>query len=182
MKKLCVLFPGIGYHCEKPLLYYLSKLAKSRGYEVIALRYDDFPKGAKGNADKMRAAAAHALMQSEQQLRDLDFADFKRVVFIGKSIGTAACLAYREAHLIKADCLLLTPLTMTFEHSPKGSTAFHGTADQWAETAAIERLCSENSIPLYKYENANHSLETGDVSTDIRILTDLLDKAAPMIE
>ena len=26
MKKLVVLFPGIGYHCDKPLLYYGLKL------------------------------------------------------------------------------------------------------------------------------------------------------------
>ena len=31
-KKLAVLFPGIGYHCDKPLLYYSAKLAGAAGY------------------------------------------------------------------------------------------------------------------------------------------------------
>lgn len=34
MKKIAVLFPGIGYTCDKPLLYYSAKLAAEKGYEV----------------------------------------------------------------------------------------------------------------------------------------------------
>lgn len=29
-KKIAVLFPGIGYHTDKPLLYYSKKLARKR--------------------------------------------------------------------------------------------------------------------------------------------------------
>ena len=31
MKKLLVLFPGIGYTCDKPLLHYAGKLFKGAG-------------------------------------------------------------------------------------------------------------------------------------------------------
>ena len=31
--KLVVCFPGIGYHCDKPLLYYSRKLAAAAGYD-----------------------------------------------------------------------------------------------------------------------------------------------------
>ena len=34
-KKLAVFFPGVGYNCDKPLLYYTKKLAKEHGF-----RYD----------------------------------------------------------------------------------------------------------------------------------------------
>ena len=37
--KLAVLFPGIGYHCDKPLLYYAAKLAKAAKYEVLPVSY-----------------------------------------------------------------------------------------------------------------------------------------------
>ena len=97
--KLCVLFPGIGYTCDKPLLYYSARLARAAGYEVIPLRYSGFPEGAKGSGEKMRAAAAHALMQSEEQLEGLCREKYERILFIGKSIGTAACLEY--AYLVK---------------------------------------------------------------------------------
>lgn len=40
--KIAVFFPGIGYHCDKPLLYYARKLVQEYGYEkiVIHLSYD----------------------------------------------------------------------------------------------------------------------------------------------
>ena len=34
--QLAVLFPGIGYHTDKPLLYYSAKLARARACRVSA--------------------------------------------------------------------------------------------------------------------------------------------------
>lgn len=174
--KLCILFPGIGYHCDKPLLYYSAKLARSKGYEVIALKYGGFPQGAKGNDEKMRSAAEHALIQSEQQLAGVDLSSYEDIVFVGKSIGTAACLAFRANKNIRARCILLTPLTLTFEHDPAKSIAFNGTADPWAATEDIKRLCAERAIELHIYDGADHSLETGDVENDIKILNSVINK------
>lgn len=33
MSKLAIYFPGIGYHCDKPLLYYSRSLARELGYQ-----------------------------------------------------------------------------------------------------------------------------------------------------
>ena len=54
--KLAVLFPGIGYTCDKPLLYYAEKLALAYGYEVKRVVYGNFPSGVKGDREKMKAA------------------------------------------------------------------------------------------------------------------------------
>ena len=35
MNKLAVIFPGVGYHTDKPLLYYSKKLAFQNGYEIV---------------------------------------------------------------------------------------------------------------------------------------------------
>ena len=32
--KLAILFPGIGYHTDKPLLYYSKKILKNMDYEI----------------------------------------------------------------------------------------------------------------------------------------------------
>lgn len=40
-KKLAVIFPGVGYTCAKPLLYYTAQLAGEYGYEVLRLDYGD---------------------------------------------------------------------------------------------------------------------------------------------
>ena len=167
-EKLCVLFPGIGYHCDKPLLYYSAMLAASRGYETIKLKYSGFVEGGD--------AAAHALKLSEEQLENIDFSAYSDIIFIGKSIGTAACLAYREKYHINAKAILLTPLVQTFDSPAQDCTAFHGTSDPWAATADIKRLCAEHNVPLHIYENANHSLETKQPKIDISILSDVISK------
>lgn len=174
--KICVLFPGVGYHCDKPLLYYSAKLAEKKGYEVVKLNFTGFTTKIKGSGEKIGSAAETALAQAEQQLADTDFSAWDEVVFIGKSIGTAACLAYRQKYGIPAKCILLTPLVQTFDFDTKDCTAFHGTADPWADTAIIRQLCKENDVPLYEYEGANHSLETGDVFRDIKNVEDTLEK------
>ena len=74
-KKIAVLFPGIGYTCDKPLLYYTGKLAVARGYKLVKVEYGNFPSGIKENKEKMeKAIRAEKLkkeaisdLQSEQQ-------------------------------------------------------------------------------------------------------------------
>ena len=179
--KLCVLFPGIGYTCDKPLLYYSGRLARAAGYEVIPLIYSGFPAGAKGNEEKMRMAASHALAQSEEQLDGICWERYGQIVFIGKSIGTAACLGYRALHELKARCILLTPLALTFEQPSADCTAFHGTADPWADTAEIRSLSERYGVPLFEYPQANHSLETGDVRRDLGYLTDAAERISELL-
>ena len=55
-KKIAVLFPGIGYTCDKPLLYYTGKLAVARGYKLVKVEYGNFPSGIKENKEKMEEA------------------------------------------------------------------------------------------------------------------------------
>ena len=55
--KAAVFFPGIGYHCDKPLLYYSRKLAQECGYEeTIALSYNYDGGNIRGNEEKMQQA------------------------------------------------------------------------------------------------------------------------------
>lgn len=61
MSKLAIYFPGIGYHCDKPLLYYSRSLARELGYQDdIQLRNDQYCNylralGALGLQDKEKA-------------------------------------------------------------------------------------------------------------------------------
>ena len=165
--RIAVLFPGIGYTCDKPLLYYGGKLAAGLGYEVVAVPYGHFPKGVKGDPDKMRLCMESALAQAEELLGEVRWDDYDDIVLIGKSIGTVVAVRYAARHDLKAGCILYTPLAETFSDELKDAVVFHGTADPWAETARIRALCEEADLPLYLTENANHSLETGDIQTDL---------------
>ena len=52
---LAVFFPGIGYHTDKPLLYYGKKLAAAYGCEIMEMSYGELPTHIKGNHEKMTA-------------------------------------------------------------------------------------------------------------------------------
>ena len=172
--RLAVLLPGIGYTCDKPLLYYSGKLARSLGWEVRPVPYGGFPEKVRGDRDRMKQSLDIALAQAEELLRDVDWARYGRILFLSKSIGTVVAAAYAGARGVPARHVLFTPVEETFAFPVGEAIAFHGTADPWADTAAIRRRCEAARIPLYTVENANHSLETGDVEGDIRALEDVM--------
>ena len=39
--KLAILFPGIGYHTDKPLLYYSKKILKNIDYEIKEIHFEN---------------------------------------------------------------------------------------------------------------------------------------------
>ena len=165
-RNIAVLFPGLGYTCDRSLLYYSGKLMQSLGYEVIHLSYSGFPANVKNDAEGIRQCVAIALERVEEQLKEIDFRTYDDVIFVGKSIGTIVALQYAQNHGVDARYVLLTPLEQTFEEDNQ-AIVFHGTADPWARTETIISACKSRSIPLYLTEGANHSLETGDVERDI---------------
>ena len=167
-KRLAVLFPGIGYHCDKPLLYYSAKLAGAAGYAVLPVPYTGFPERVRGDAEKMRACLDIARSQTEALLASVKWSDFRDILFIGKSIGTIVAAGYALEKGLKVRSVLLTPLAETFPFVRGSAIAFHGTADPWAGTDAIIAACRERGVPLFLTEGANHSLETGDVLRDVR--------------
>ena len=168
MKKIACLFPGIGYTCDKPLLYYSRQLLRGMGWEVVPVPYSGFPDKVKGHPDRMQQCAHMALEQAEQILEEIDWSEYGEILLIGKSVGTVVCTAYARRHGLRCRHVLFTPVEAVFEFAGRQCIAFHGTADPWADTKAIEAGCRRLDIPLYETADANHSLETGDVDRDIR--------------
>lgn len=179
--KLAVIFPGIGYTADKPLLYYTNRLAKKHGYQVQAVSYSNLPENVKGDSVKMKQAFDLAFAQTEQALNDIDWNSYGSILFISKSVGTIISSAYAAKYNLKVKNILFTPLTDTFSFPLHGSIAFHGTADPWAETASIQALAEQKEVPLFLTKDANHSLETGDVQTDLSILKITMDRVERFI-
>lgn len=107
-KKLAVLFPGIGYHCDKPLLYYAAKLAKGEKYEVLPVPYAGFPEKVRGDADRMRACFEIAWSEADRMLEPVDWSAYDNILFIGKSIGTVVGSAYAQHKGLAVHSILLT--------------------------------------------------------------------------
>ena len=174
MKRIAILFPGIGYTVDKPLLYYSSKLFRTSGWDVTPVSYSGFPDGVKGNSAKMEQAARMALDQAEEMLDHVEWTEYKEVLLVSKSIGTVVAAAYAQRSGLKCRNIMFTPVEGTFGFHVENAIAFHGTADPWAETGIIRECCEKQSIPLYITENANHSLETGEILADIRNLENVM--------
>ena len=187
MKKIAVIFPGIGYHVDKPLLYYSRMLARESGYEIAEVPYRNFPPKIRGDRDKMRQAFEIGLRQAEDIHSNIQFFEYEKVLIISKSIGTAIAAAYAASHHIRADHIWYTPLAETFEamgdrDSHGAIIAFHGTRDPWASTPVLQTLCSDYSVPLFLTEGGNHSLETGRGLRDLRTLFDVMEKSKELIK
>lgn len=170
--KIAVLFPGIGYTCDKPLLYYSAKLSAEAGYEVVRVPYGNFPPNVKGDAAKMYECFVSAREQSEDLLKDVDWSRYDDIVFFSKSVGTVVALSYAAEHRLDVRQVLYTPLVETFRFPlPEGlydTVVFHGTGDPWADTNEIIRICEEKETPLYLVKKANHSLECGKAMKDLK--------------
>ena len=173
-KKLAVFFPGIGYTCDKPLLYYSARLARQHGYEILSVPYTGFPENVRGDARKMKEAFSIALSQAENILQNVDWDSFTDILFLSKSVGTVVSTVFAKRHHLKVRNILFTPLAETFSLPTGTAIAFHGTADPWADTKQLQQLSEERKVPLFLTEHADHSLETGDVQTDLQILETVL--------
>lgn len=174
MKRLAVFFPGIGYTADKPLLYYSRKLAAELSYEVLTLSYGGFPKKPKGDPEKLKACFRLAVDQAAEQLTEVRWKHYDEIVFVAKSIGTvvAAELAAKCPAQERIRFVLYTPVEELFSFPLGEAVAFTGGADPWVGGAEsrVPALCRERGIPCLVFPGANHSLETGDLHTDLQTI------------
>lgn len=178
MPKLAVIFPGIGYTCDKPLLYYADKLAFQSGYECKKITYAlPGETRIRGNLEKMEEAFRILYARAQECLSDTDWKQYEEVTFISKSIGTVIAAAYAEKlQGVTISHALYTPLEYTFHFTPKNAIGFIGTADTWCVPSEVMKLAEQQGIPMHVYDDANHSLETGDVAEDMDVLQDVMKK------
>ena len=168
MKKTAVIFPGIGYHADKPLLYYAAKLAVSLGYEVIRIEYPFCSVNLlEANEEQLRKFTEGCVKKAVAELKE-KLAAADDILFISKSIGTAVAAASAGMLGCEVKHILFTPLKDTFAFVKPGSgIAFNGTNDSWADWKLVKELCEKVDIQLTTFEDANHSLETGNVAADL---------------
>lgn len=173
--KLAVIFPGIGYHTDKPLLYYSKKIARQNGFEIMEIKFTDLDKSALLNRKSVIELFAKASNQAQAQLEGIDFSAYEQIIFISKSIGTVAASVCAARLHIPAKQVYFTPLEQTFSLVEEGNgLVFFGTADQYADVSEIENLCREKRFSYRIFEGANHSLETGDLESDLRNMTGII--------
>ncbi|MCM1123456.1 MAG: alpha/beta hydrolase [Eubacterium sp.] len=167
--KIAVFFPGIGYHCDKPLLYYSGKIAGQCQYELCRLAYS-------GLSKEMDKAFGQTFAQTEEALSQIDWNQYEDVLFVSKSIGTIVASAYAQKHEVNCRNIYYTPLAQMFSFAPQRGIVFHGTDDPWVETEIVRTGCREHHLPLHIIEGVNHSLEAkDDAMRNLGILTQVME-------
>lgn len=179
--KLAIFFPGIGYHCDKPLLYYSRKLADEAGYKsILSLDYSlagsNITGNIRGDREKMQQAFSYLYEQAAKQLSSINWQDYDEIVFISKSIGTVIASAFAQHEKICCRQILYTPLRETYDFHPQNAIAFIGTLDPWSNIEKVTDISGEQKIPLFLYPDANHSLETKDTLRNIKTLQDVMEE------
>ena len=183
MKKIAILFPGIGYTHDKPLMYYSRKIAMDKGYETICIEYSNLPENIKGNTEKMKQALLIGYNQSVEQLKNLDYSEYEEVLIVGKSLGTVIAAKYHEEYCKKSSLVLYTPVEATFRFDIKTAIAFIGDSDPWSNLNIVKELSSKSNVPLHIYNECNHSLEViGDCAKNIEILKDVMNKTSEFVK
>jgi predicted alpha/beta-hydrolase family hydrolase len=175
--ELAIVFPGLRYTCDMPLLYYTTRLLVKRGADVLQLHTDynrpDFESASPIARAQWIGSDALAGLQAGQSQRS-----YERLVLVGKSIGTLAMgflLAGGTAPL--AATIWLTPLL----HQPllvqaaclcTGPALFAvGEADSTYDANAIHQIQQATRAQVVVLEGANHSLEVpGDLKRSIQHL------------
>ena len=183
-KRLAVIFPGMGYHSDKPLLYFSKRIARENDYEIIEVNYK-FPHKAReimNDKIRMQEAFETAADQVKEILGNISFADYNDVIFIGKSIGTALAAYYDNKLQVGARHLVFTPVPQTFELVRKNAgVVFHGLDDPWCPNDVATAKCDELELELYNVDNANHSLETKHTAKDIQNLEGIMQRVDQFI-
>ena len=184
MRKIAVIFPGVGYTKDRPLLYYAGKLAAKRGYELVHIDFSgiEWSKEKLKDADFLRKVMEHCLTITEKTLVKFGDLSSDDILFISKSIGTVVATAYAAKNNVNAGQICFSPLEMIEGYvKEEGAVLFYGNADPFADCRIIERIAKEKKLEMFCTEGGNHSLETGDTFTDIDNLKKMMERVADVI-
>lgn len=171
MKKLAVVFPGNGYHNDRPLLHHATNLMKGFGFEVIDVEYGLFPKDS-----NMDGACELVKQYAQEYLCQVHWEDYDQIVFIAKSLGTVAA-GYIAAQLAyPIGCLMLTPLPQTLPYLKKEQQmVFYALNDPYCDAALIKSYCQTHQIESFCFTN-EYSIEPTDTLECTYILLEIVNR------
>lgn len=179
---LAVLYPGMRYTCDKPLLYFTTELLLARGYDVLQLwsdyRDDNF-KGLSQAEKSIRLITDGQALLNAGQLAG----NYEKTILCGKSLGTLimAFILNQGQDFPNLKTIWLTPLLnlppvseIILNHQSPLFVAGSLT-DLTFNSGPYDQIKSKTNITSFIIEEADHSLEIpGDTLQSINILDQLI--------
>src|SRR5687767_294277 len=182
-ERLAVLFPGMRYTIEMPLLYYTSRLLVAGGADALLVDYRyhlDADFMAASEQEQARRLTADVTAACRAALSQRSYRD---VTIVGKSIGTLAMahLLSTESKLGTARAVWLTPLLRNENLRAQiktwgGKSLFViGTADQDYDEALLKEVEAATHGKSLVIEGGDHLLEVqGDFFASVQALEKIL--------
>ncbi len=164
---VAVVFPGLRYNIDMPLLFYSIGSLLETGYSVIAVdtRYDTRDEFLSSSDERRREwlqLDAEGVFDAVSHLQDYSLS-----VLVGKSLGTIQMSfltqSYQEARLCKA--VWLTPLLKNEQVLNQmvghegNSLVVIGTDDQQYDDDALARIAKNGRSTIVSVLHGNHSLD-----------------------
>ena len=175
MKKLAVIFPGMNYNSDKPLLYYIKKILKREKFDIVEVEYGKLPD------DKMNAFKI-AIKKANEKINDISWSEYQDILFVSKSIGTVLSGKISTELELKIRHIYLTPVNETLHFINGNCIVFSGKEDPLIDTSLLISDCDNKKISLFLYEGCDHSIESGILQEDLKTLSEIINKCEKYIK
>jgi predicted alpha/beta-fold hydrolase len=187
--RLAVLYPGMRYSCDRPLMYYATEILLNRGYDVLQMWSNygtaEFDQLSQSEKTIQLISDGQALLKAGQQA-----GSYKQTLLCGKSLGTLtmAFILNQHQHLDQATTIWFTPLI----HLPPVAQAIqeiHGPvfvagsqADPTFSAGSLDQIKSNPNVRVFATDGADHSLEIpADPNQSLQILTQVMAELSAFI-
>ncbi len=167
-EKIAIVFPGSGYTCQMPLLYYTTNLLMESGYDVLQVNYfykKNFWSLPENKKDEWFYSDIEAVYDALQNK------GYKTMALVGKSMGTLALSHLLQHRNIPEGTRLiwLTPiltdsqLLQRFMQGYKGKKSIFitGNADNYFNADVLKNIKEMSNSEIVVIPHADHSLEIG---------------------
>lgn len=158
--KLTILFPGVRYSVDCPLLYYPSMWYEEKGFQVISANYH--VKKTDG-IKKQEEYIKQAKKGLKKQFLNFPFENYDEIRFVSKSIGTILALwLEEELGISNVEHVLLTPIERTLPFLKRKRNCIYmasGTADKMVDHERLQKVCKKMNYPLQEFDGLGHRLE-----------------------
>ena len=154
MNKLVVIFPGLGYGVDAPLLYYADFLFETKGYDRIYIDYNQYLQ----DTSLPIPQRLNRLRQYElDQLKSICWSKYDTIVFLSKSIGTLEAGWIADQLHLSVKHIFLTPIVEAMPYCTPDTTIIMGTSDRYY--SAYQQHCSAHKASTLFLPEADHSLD-----------------------
>lgn len=180
--RIAILFPGIGYTCHMPLLYYTRSLLFALGSDILLVEYA-YNKSAHfqalSNEERERWFFADVEAASEAALFVHEYSE---VTLVGKSLGTLAIAhLLSKSRFANSRAVWLTPLLrdervrIQIRKTAQKALVVVGTNDMQFDADFLATLRTVPQVEAMVLEGADHSLEfKGDLLKSINLMEQVI--------